>query len=155
MPLAAGTRLGPYELLGAIGAGGMGEVCRARDPRLGRDVAIKVLPETIAADPDRVRRFSQEARAVAALNHPDILTVHDVGVADGTSHVVTSAHSIPGGACAASCEQALSRGLCLVGISPSSAESVPGTPRVFVHKGGARWSRTGGLLLSPPLLRFP
>ena len=89
MPLAAGTRLGPYEVLELIGAGGMGSVYRARDPRLGRDVAIKVLPDTIAADPDRLRRFGQEARAVAALNHPNILTVHDVGVADGTPYVVT------------------------------------------------------------------
>ena len=67
----------------------MGEVYRARDPRLGRDVAIKVLPEEIAADPDRLRRFEQEARAVAALNHPHILTVHDVGTHEGTPYVVT------------------------------------------------------------------
>jgi len=260
MPLAAGTRLGPYELLGAIGAGGMGEIYRARDPRLGRDVAVKVLPDTISADPDRLRRFSQEARAVAALNHPNILTVHDVGPGDGTPYVVTEllegetwreplarrtptarqvlgfaaqaaqglaaahakrivhrdfkaanvqvlpdgrvkvmdfgmadagaspalpathrqptrcldslvtrgagsqpshkkpatrrtrfqvAHALP------SCQQVLSRGLCLVDISSSSAESVPGTPWVLVHNGGARWPRTGGLLRSPPLFRFP
>ena len=72
MPLSAGTRLGPYEILSALGAGGMGEVYRARDTRLERDVAIKVLPEPFAADPDRLRRFEHEARAIAALNHPHI-----------------------------------------------------------------------------------
>src|SRR5512137_1972974 len=79
MALAAGVRLGPYEILDLVGAGGMGEVYRARDPRLGRDVAVKVLPAEVGADPERLRRFEQEARAVAALNHPNILTVFDVG----------------------------------------------------------------------------
>jgi Tol biopolymer transport system component len=81
MALAAGTRLGPYEILAPLGAGGMGEVYRARDARLGRDVAIKVLPPEMARDPDRLRRFEQEARAAAALNHGNILAVHDVGTA--------------------------------------------------------------------------
>jgi eukaryotic-like serine/threonine-protein kinase len=79
MSLAAGTRLGPYEILAAIGAGGMGEVYRARDTRLDRDVAIKVLPEALAGDPDRLRRFADEARAIAALNHPNICQIHDIG----------------------------------------------------------------------------
>jgi serine/threonine protein kinase len=79
MSLSAGTRLGPYEVVSALGAGGMGEVYRARDTRLGREVAIKVLPEAFAADPDRLRRFEQEARAIAALNHPNICQLHDVG----------------------------------------------------------------------------
>jgi eukaryotic-like serine/threonine-protein kinase len=79
MSLAAGTRLGPYEVLGLVGAGGMGEVYRARDPRLGREVAVKVLPSLLASDPERLARFEREARAVAALNHPNILTVFDVG----------------------------------------------------------------------------
>ena len=79
MSLLAGARLGPYEVLGLLGAGGMGEVYRARDPRLGREVAVKVLPEDVASDPERLARFEREARAVAALNHPNILTVHDVG----------------------------------------------------------------------------
>ncbi len=83
MPLAPGTRLGPYEILGALGAGGMGEVYRARDPRLNRDVAIKVLPDVGAGDPDRRERFAREARAVAALNHPNIVTIHSVEEADG------------------------------------------------------------------------
>src|SRR5436190_13179676 len=79
MPLPAGSRLGPYEILAAIGAGGMGEVYRARDPRLGRDVAIKVIPAAFSSDPERLQRFEQEARAAAALNHPNILAVFDIG----------------------------------------------------------------------------
>ena len=89
MPVSAGTRLGPYEVVELLGAGGMGEVYRARDPRLGRDVALKVLHDDVARDPDRLQRFEHEARAVAALNHPHILTVHDVGSDDGTPYVVT------------------------------------------------------------------
>ena len=79
MSLAAGSRLGPYEIVAPLGAGGMGEVYRARDTRLDRDVALKVLPDVFAADPDRVRRFQQEARAVAALSHPNICQIFDVG----------------------------------------------------------------------------
>ncbi len=79
MTLAAGSKLGPYEILAAIGAGGMGEVYRARDPRLGRDVAIKVLPGSFSSDPDRLKRFEQEARAAGILNHPNITAVYDVG----------------------------------------------------------------------------
>jgi serine/threonine protein kinase len=79
MPLAPGLRLGPYEILTPIGAGGMGEVYKARDIRLSRDVALKVLPPQVAGDADRLRRFEQEAQAAAALNHPNILAVHDIG----------------------------------------------------------------------------
>ena len=89
MTLARGARLGPYEIVELLGAGGMGEVYRAQDPRLGREVAVKVLPAEVAADPARLRRFEQEARAVAALNHPHILTVFDIGSHDGTLFVVT------------------------------------------------------------------
>ena len=78
MPLSAGTRLGSYEILSALGAGGMGEVYRARDTRLNRTVAIKVLPHDKVSDPDRERRFLQEARAASALNHPNIVTLHDI-----------------------------------------------------------------------------
>jgi serine/threonine protein kinase/WD40 repeat protein len=87
--VSAGTRLGPYEILEPLGAGGMGEVYRARDTRLEREVAVKVLRPEVASDPDRLRRFEREARTVAALNHPHILTVHDVGTHEGTPYVVT------------------------------------------------------------------
>ncbi|MCA1561031.1 MAG: serine/threonine protein kinase, partial [Acidobacteria bacterium] len=79
MPLTPQTRLGPYQILSALGSGGMGEVYRARDPRLGRDVAIKILPSSIAHDSDRRARFEREARAVASLNHPYICALYDVG----------------------------------------------------------------------------
>jgi serine/threonine protein kinase/Tol biopolymer transport system component len=87
MPLPTGSRLGPYEILAPLGAGGMGEVYRARDAKLGREIAIKVLPTAMASDPDRRQRFELEARAASALNHPNILTVHDVGEADGTIYI--------------------------------------------------------------------
>ena len=87
--LAAGSRLGPYTILAPLGAGGMGEVYRARDPRLGREVAVKVLPADIQGDGDRLRRFEQEARAASALNHPNILTVFDTGSENGTVFLVT------------------------------------------------------------------
>ena len=89
MTLGPGTRLGPYENVAAVGAGGMGEVWRARDTRLGRDVAIKVLPVSVATDPDRLARFEQEARAAAALNHPNILALYDVGTHDGAPYIVS------------------------------------------------------------------
>src|SRR5207253_1927962 len=88
MSLSSGTRLGPYEIVAAIGAGGMGEVHRARDTRLNRDVAIKVLPTAFSSDPDRLGRFEQEARAAASLNHPNILSVFDVGRHDDAPYVV-------------------------------------------------------------------
>ena len=72
MTIAAGIRLGPYEILSALGAGGMGEVYRARDTKLDRDVAIKILPEVFAADPERIARFEREAKTLASLNHPNI-----------------------------------------------------------------------------------
>src|SRR5438128_668388 len=89
MTIAAGTRLGPYEITAPLGAGGMGEVYRARDTRLGRDVAIKVLPSSFSADADRLHRFEQEACAAGALNHPNILIVHDIGTHDGSPYVVS------------------------------------------------------------------
>ncbi len=89
MALTAGTTLGPYEIVGPIGAGGMGEVYRARDTRLARDVAIKILPESFARDAERMRRFEQEARAVAALNHPNIVVVYDTGAQDGSPYLVS------------------------------------------------------------------
>src|ERR1039457_7243298 len=89
MSLTPGTKLGPYEILAPIGAGGMGEVYRAKDTRLGRDVTLKILPESFAREPDRLRRFEQEARAVAALNHPNILAVFDIGQQDGSPFLVS------------------------------------------------------------------
>ena len=88
MSLQPGSRLGPYEILSPLGAGGMGEVYRAKDPRLGRDVAIKVLPASFSADADRLRRFEQEARAAGILNHPNITAVYDIGSHDGAPYVV-------------------------------------------------------------------
>jgi eukaryotic-like serine/threonine-protein kinase len=89
MPLAAGTRLGPYEVLGHLGSGGMGEVYRARDSRLGREVALKILPAAFASDSDRIRRFEQEGRAAAALNHPNIVVIYDAGSEGGVFYVAT------------------------------------------------------------------
>ena len=88
MPLTPGTRLGPYEILASIGAGGMGEVYRARDNKLHRDVAVKVLPELFASDPDRLARFEREAQAIAALSHPNILAIHDFGSVGRTTYAV-------------------------------------------------------------------
>jgi serine/threonine protein kinase len=88
LALAAGSKLGPYEVLSLLGAGGMGEVYRARDPRLGREVAIKVLPAERMGDENRRRRFVQEARAASALNHPSIVTIHEIESADGIDFIV-------------------------------------------------------------------
>ena len=86
--ISAGTRLGPYEILAPLGAGGMGEVYRARDSRLDREVAIKVLPESVSRDPERAGPFRAEAKAVAALSHPNILGIFDFGTHDGTAYAV-------------------------------------------------------------------
>src|ERR1700716_3715591 len=87
MTLSTGSRLGPYEIVGPLGAGGMGEVYRARDARLGREVAIKVLPAALASDPERLKRFEREARSASSLNHPNIVTIYDVGSADSVSYI--------------------------------------------------------------------
>src|ERR1700682_5928034 len=88
MALAAGTKLGSYEVLAQIGAGGMGEVYQAHDNKLGRDVAIKVLPEAFAHDPERLSRFQREAKMLASLNHPNIATIHGLEQSGGTSYLV-------------------------------------------------------------------
>ncbi|MBI4474023.1 MAG: serine/threonine protein kinase [Acidobacteria bacterium] len=88
MPLNAGTTLGPYEIVSHIGAGGMGEVYKATDTRLGRTVAIKVLPEHLAADPQRRERFEREAKSVSSLNHPHICALYDVGEQSGIHYLV-------------------------------------------------------------------
>src|SRR6188474_904139 len=89
MSIPASTRIGPYEIVGWLGAGGMGEVYRARDPRLEREVAIKLISETFATNSSRVRRFEQEARAAGQLNHPNILAVYDVGIHGGAPYIVS------------------------------------------------------------------
>src|ERR1700722_3390064 len=89
MALTPGTKLGPYEVQSLLGTGGMGEVWRALDTRLGRDVAIKVLPATLANDAGRLRRFEQEARTIAALSHPNILGIHDIGTHEGSPFLVS------------------------------------------------------------------
>src|ERR1700723_603979 len=89
MAVVSGTKFGPYEIVNSLGAGGMGEVYRARDSRLKREVALKVLPLAVSRDPDRLRRFEQEALATAALNHPNILAVFDIGTHEGAPYVVS------------------------------------------------------------------
>ena len=88
MSLALGTRLGPYEIVAPIGAGGMGEVYRARDTRLERTVAIKILPAEVSNDPVRKQRFEREAKTISSLNHPYICTLHDVGTQNGVDYLV-------------------------------------------------------------------
>ena len=87
--LAAGQRVGPYEIAAPLAVGGMGEVYRARDARLGREVAVKILPAALSGDEERLLRFEQEARAAGALNHPSVLVVHDVGSHEGAPYLVT------------------------------------------------------------------
>src|SRR5207237_5614334 len=89
MPLSAGDRLGPYEILAPLGAGGMGEVYRAHDSRVGRDVAIKVLPHRLAADDEAAARFQREAKAIAAISHPNILALYEFEHDDEIAYVVT------------------------------------------------------------------
>lgn len=87
MPFAPGTRFGPYEIISTLGAGGMGEVYRARDTRLGREVAIKILPTELSSSQDRLNRFEQEAYSASSLNHPNIITIHDIGSEDSTRYI--------------------------------------------------------------------
>src|SRR5262250_1903170 len=88
MSLASGTKLGPYEVIGPLGAGGMGEVYRARDTRLDRTIAIKILPAHLSNDPSRKQRFEREAKTISSLNHPHICVLHDVGHQDGIDYLV-------------------------------------------------------------------
>src|SRR5215472_1733334 len=88
MPVASGTKLGPYEIVALLGAGGMGEVYRARDKRLGRDVALKVLPEAFAKNAERMARFEREAKVLASLNHPNIASIYGLEEANGTLALV-------------------------------------------------------------------
>ena len=88
MSLAPGTKLGPYEIVSPLGVGGMGEVYRARNTRLGRDVAVKILPKEMSADPARKQRFEREAKTISGLNHPNICVLYDVGSQDGVDYLV-------------------------------------------------------------------
>src|SRR5229473_917575 len=88
MALSPGTKLGPYEIVAPLGAGGMGEVYRAKDTRLGRDVAIKVLPSNVSSDEEKRQRFEREARTISSLNHPNICALYDVGNQDGVEYLV-------------------------------------------------------------------
>src|SRR5512138_3067457 len=88
MSLAPGVRIGPYQIVSHIGSGGMGEVYKARDGKLDRDVAIKVLPEAFSSDPDRLARFEREARAIAALSHPGLLAIHNLGTSGSITYAV-------------------------------------------------------------------
>jgi eukaryotic-like serine/threonine-protein kinase len=94
MSLAAATRLGPYGIVAPIGAGGMGEVYRALDTRLNRDIAIKILPESFAVDADRLRRFQLEAQSAGALNHPNVLAIYDVGTFDNIPYLYRSCFKV-------------------------------------------------------------
>src|SRR3981189_2143860 len=87
MTLVAGTRFGAYEILSPLGAGGMGEVYRGRDSRLGREVARKILPDPLASNPERLQRFEREARSASALNHPNIITIYELGQVEATSYI--------------------------------------------------------------------
>jgi serine/threonine protein kinase len=89
MPINPGTRFGPYEIQSLVGSGGMGEVNRARDTRLDRTVAIKILPAEFAHDPDRLQRFQYEARILSSLNHPNVMAIHDIGNQDGVYYLVS------------------------------------------------------------------
>jgi len=95
MSLSSGTRLGPYEIVSPLGAGGMGEVYRARDTKLNRDVAIKILPEAFAADPDRLMRFTREAQTLASLNHPNIAAIYGIEESESRSPGVQESDARP------------------------------------------------------------
>ena len=121
MALAAGTRLGPYEILSALGAGGMGEVYRARDTRLDRLVAAKILPRDLTASPLALERFQREARAASALNHPNICTIYDVGTAGDAGEVPFIAMELLEGE---TLQRRLTRGPCELPIAKQIADAL-------------------------------
>ena len=141
-PFSPGTHLGPFEIQAAIGAGGMGEVYKAKDTRLDRTVAIKVLPPEFNADPERRARVEREACAIAALNHPNVLTTHDVGTCDGS-------HDDDGEARCGRTRASLQRGIVVLVQSDTRGEPTAGLglrPRWTARPGGphdpaGRWSR--------------
>ncbi|HEV8376563.1 MAG TPA: protein kinase [Candidatus Polarisedimenticolia bacterium] len=140
MPLEPGIRLGPYEIVGPLGAGGMGEVYRARDPRIGRDVAIKVLPASFAASADRLQRFEREARAAGTLNHPNLVTIHELGSHERSPYIVMEL--LEGETLRARLSDPASRDSRSKAKASSGAE--PGTPSPSSATGGARAAPTPG-----------
>ncbi|MBI1790946.1 MAG: protein kinase [Acidobacteria bacterium] len=157
MPLVTGVRLGPYEILAPIGAGGMGEVYRARDTRLNRTVAIKVLPEHLADDPDSRQRFEREARAVSSLNHPHICVLYDIGHQDGVDFLVMEC--LEGETLAArlakgplTVEQALQYGIQIAGALAAAHRS--GISHRDLKPGNVMLTRTGAKLLDFGLAKW-
>ena len=154
MSLAAGTRVGAYEILGLLGAGGMGEVYRARDTRLAREVAIKVLPDQVALDRDRLARFEREARALAALAHPNILTIYAFETDAGLPYAVTEL--VEG----ESLRARLCREPLVAGDAVEIAATIAGAlsaahARGIVHRdlkpeNVLRWRRGAGVMLPSP-----
>jgi hypothetical protein len=146
MGLATGDRLGPYEISGQLGRGGMGEVYRARDTRLGRDVAIKVLPDSFAKSPERISRFEREARTLAALNHPNVAAIHGLEESGGTSALVLELVEgwTPDGRIVASIQSATTTGFD-IGIVSASGEriepflSTPANEDSFTISPDGRW----------------
>jgi serine/threonine protein kinase len=135
MSLTPGAKLGPYEILTPLGAGGIGEVYKARDTRLDRTVAIKILPETLAADPQFRERFDREARTVSALDHPHICALYDVGKQDGTSFLVMQARPL---ATSRHCSRCHTRG-----PSPNGrASSMPMLMSSGTSRFAETWQRT-------------
>jgi serine/threonine protein kinase len=132
MGLTSGTKLGPYEIVSPLGAGGMSEVYRARDTRLGRDVAIKVLPEDLSSNPDLKLRFEREARAISARSHPHICHLYDIGSQDGTDYLVMELlegeslqRRLDKGRQATRRQQLLKLALTVVGNAPDPLSSAP------------------------------
>ena len=133
MTLSAGTRLGPYEVVAPLGAGGMGEVYRARDPRLGRDVAIKVLPEAFAFDPDRVARFAREAKVLASLSHPHIAALYGMEESSGRHFLIMEL--VEGVTLAELLHSALDA------VAPNAGEADPGGGPTIRKPEPLRWTK--------------
>ena len=153
MALQPGTRLGPYEIVSALGAGGMGEVYEARDTKLKRQVAIKVLPESVAADAERLARFQREAEVLASLNHPNIAAIHGLEESGGTTALVMElvegddlSQRIARGAIPVNEALAIAKQIAEALESRARARHCPPRPQASQHQGAARWHREGARL---------